>query len=203
MTVALTALSFYTGIHTVRDLFSFTHPIELSLEWLAEVAGIMGLCGLCVHVALAWLKSLFVMRTVAVVVTLASGVLIGMSVSVYLGLNSSSVYLSPREYTHGELFATLYCLLVVTVIFTTGVATFITAAVTYARAGAKRIPIAIFGMGALLTSTVGVMGYARLEVGYPKSDPVAWAITAAAVGLYGLAVVTNQRIKADTYQYQD
>ncbi|WP_280427181.1 hypothetical protein [Nocardia brasiliensis] len=195
MTEALVALSIFTGIGAVRDVLPLNYPVDIFLAWFAEVAGILAMCGLCIHVALAWARSLVLMRTVAGFIAIAGGVLIGMSIAVYLGLNSSSDYMSPRSFTHGELFTTLYCALIASVILITGLTTLVTAAVTYARAGAQQLPIAVFGVAGLLTTVLGAMGYALLEIGYPTSDPLAWLIASAAATLYGLAQFTNQCVK--------
>ncbi|MFB8281930.1 hypothetical protein [Nocardia colli] len=193
MTNALIALCLCTGVQTLCDIIPFSDPINLWLTWLAEVAGILGMCAICVHVALAWAKSLVIMRTIAGLIIISAGVLIGMSVAIYLGLNSSSA--QTGSFTHGELFVTLYGALIVAIITTTGITTLVTSIVTYARAGADRLPISIFGLAGLLTTVLGVMSCTRLAVTDFETGEVTWAVAATAAALYGLTQVANQRAR--------
>lgn len=167
MTIGLASLSLYSGIQALPN------QIPTMLEWVGEATGIVGLCGLCVHVALAWSA-----RRTAVGTLLATALLIAMSVAAYAGLNRTGML--------------IYGALISSAIFATG---FITMASTFAvlpTPGFGRITLALMGLSGFLVSLIGVYGFFSSPVGYPASDPIAFKGTAIAICLYGLAPIASR-----------
>ncbi|MGY1896150.1 hypothetical protein [Nocardia gipuzkoensis] len=172
MTIGLAALSIYTGVQALPD------SARAALGWLGEVAGIVGLCGLCVHVALAWSA-----RRIAVGTLIAAALLIGMSVAAYAGLDMDAVS------TTGAAF---YGALIATAILTTGFITMASAIIVFTADGTGRITLALMGISGLLVTLIGAKGFIHPTIGYPATDPTAFLVTAVAICLYGLAPIASR-----------
>ncbi|MBF6330834.1 hypothetical protein [Nocardia transvalensis] len=182
MTFAQAALSVYTAIEALRLLFMITATTigraNAVMAWCGEIAGIVAMCGVCVHISLIWS-----VNHVTPWIKAATAVLAAMSITIYLGLGLG---------TTTDLIPSIYPAFIATTILITGFVTLASAILVYPRPAGSQLSLILLGLGGFSVVIVGILNYTHPGIGYPDSHQTTWVIACVGITCYGWAAITHQ-----------